>query len=350
VFHKYGKQAGVTNDEMERLFRQFAANYPSVSKELKRALMDQTVVVLGGGVAGMTSALTMAEMGAKKVYITEVNDKRIAELKGIVSQSPFSNIIEVLKRPDPKTHPDLSNEILEKIQEANGIVGAILIEGAKAPIEVSAELYKKLAEGGKLEFFADIAIDQGGNFAVSKARKYADGWRRDEYGIGQFTVTNMPSMMSKQVSEGIERAKLSYLVALLMGLPIALKDFPELQRGVSIVNGKITHPKVAQAHGMQFYDPLKADGAGLAAKTDKAALATIINGGIDLNTSSGMQWKVSKDGNGVEMDVDPAMIERMKRDGVNWLSPVIFKMTPVTSIWPLVGLKAPVTEGSLVGV
>jgi len=64
-------------------------------------------------------------------------------------------------------------------------------------------------------------------------------------------------------------------------------------------------------------------------------------GGIDLNPSSGMQWKVSKDGHGVEMNVDSAMIERVKREGVDWLSPVILKMTPVTSIWPLVGLQAP---------
>ena len=65
-------------------------------------------------------------------------------------------------------------------------------------------------------------------------------------------------------------------------------------------------------------------------------------GGIDLNTSNGMQWKVSKDGAGVEMNIDPAMIERVRREGIDSLSPVIFRITPVTSIWPLVGLQAPV--------
>ncbi len=85
-----------------------------------------------------------------------------------------------------------------------------------------------------------------------------------------------------------------------------------------------------------------------------AALAKVtkpwVRGGIDLNTSNGMQWKVSKDGSGVEMNVDPAMIERMKRDGINWLSPVIFKITPVTNVWFLLGLHAPAKDGSLVGV
>ena len=66
-------------------------------------------------------------------------------------------------------------------------------------------------------------------------------------------------------------------------------------------------------------------------------------GGIDLNTSNGMQWKVSRDGKGVEMIVNPAMIERVRREGINSLSPVIFKITPITNIWPLVGLQAPVS-------
>jgi signal transduction histidine kinase len=73
---------------------------------------------------------------------------------------------------------------------------------------------------------------------------------------------------------------------------------------------------------------------------DRAQTAT--NGGIDLSTSNGMQWKVSKDGRGVEMNIDAAMIERIRREGIDSLSPVIFRITPVVSIWPLVGLQAPV--------
>ena len=64
--------------------------------------------------------------------------------------------------------------------------------------------------------------------------------------------------------------------------------------------------------------------------------------GIDLNVSNGMQWKISKDGKGVEMTVDPAMITRGNRDWVDSLTPVIFRITPVASIWSLIGLQAPV--------
>jgi len=64
-------------------------------------------------------------------------------------------------------------------------------------------------------------------------------------------------------------------------------------------------------------------------------------GGIDLNTSNGMQWKVTKEGRGVEMAVDPALIERIRHIGIDSLSPVIFRITPVTNIWSLAGLEAP---------
>ena len=65
-------------------------------------------------------------------------------------------------------------------------------------------------------------------------------------------------------------------------------------------------------------------------------------GGIDLNTTLGMHWKDSKDGRGVEMDLDPALIARIRHDGVDWLEPKVLKMTPINSIWLLVGCKAPV--------
>jgi len=77
--------------------------------------------------------------------------------------------------------------------------------------------------------------------------------------------------------------------------------------------------------------------------TDKAMIKPDIwhQGGIDLNTSSGMQWKVSKDGRGVEMNIDPAMIARVRREGIDSLTPVVFRITPITSIWSFVGLQAP---------
>ena len=59
-----------------------------------------------------------------------------------------------------------------------------------------------------------------------------------------------------------------------------------------------------------------------AMRTDIPVIAPANKGGIDLNTSNGMKWKDNKDGLGVQMDVDPAMVSRIERDGIDWLSPV----------------------------
>ena len=59
----------------------------------------------------------------------------------------------------------------------------------------------------------------------------------------------------------------------------------------------------------------------------------------DLHTNE-MDWKVSKDGQGVEMNVDQAMIQRIQQEGIQWLSPVILRITPIASVWPLVGLTS----------
>ena len=66
--------------------------------------------------------------------------------------------------------------------------------------------------------------------------------------------------------------------------------------------------------------------------------AAMIKGGIDLNAQK-MDWNVRKEGNGVQMNVDSAMIERFKRDGIDTLRPVIFRMTPIENVWAVVGIK-----------
>ncbi|MBF0511500.1 MAG: hypothetical protein HQL13_04135 [Candidatus Omnitrophica bacterium] len=65
-----------------------------------------------------------------------------------------------------------------------------------------------------------------------------------------------------------------------------------------------------------------------------------VQGGIDLNTSNNTQWKDNKNGQGVQIDITPAMIARVKREGINSLSLVIYWISPLVSIWPLVGFKA----------
>ena len=80
------------------------------------------------------------------------------------------------------------------------------------------------------------------------------------------------------------------------------------------------------------------------AKDNDAAMthtkAASRKGGIDLNAQN-LNWHIRKDGKGVEMAIDPAMLERIRREGIEGLTPVILNISPVVSIWPLVGLAPP---------
>ncbi len=84
-------------------------------------------------------------------------------------------------------------------------------------------------------------------------------------------------------------------------------------------------------------------GHDLAMRIDVLKSVQQTHGGIDLDTSKGMNWQINKEGQGVTMTVDPAMIERIKRDGIDFLKPVIFNVTPLSTnnVWPLLGLEAP---------
>ena len=73
------------------------------------------------------------------------------------------------------------------------------------------------------------------------------------------------------------------------------------------------------------------------------------DGGIDLNTS-GMKTTLRKEGAGVQMAFDAAMLARIRKDGVQSLTPVIDTVTPIRNIWPAFGMQAPQSQEQLAGV
>jgi len=300
-----GKEGSKDEAWMEREFRESAAAYSAEREDVQQTLSGKTVFVLGGGVAGEQAAFDAARRGAK-VYITEVNDNRIAELNRLFKENGIGDRITVLKRDVTKK---IDGEYLDELLSADAVIGAILIEGAKAPVEIDHALYLKMRDAGKLRFVADIAIDQGGNIAVfpgknySHGYKYQDGWIVLEGGVGLFSVTNMPSAVPLQVSLGLEQAKLAYLVALLMGPQKAVEVFPELKGGFNVVNGQVTHPKVAAAPGINAaYVPVEE------ALTEKTAAA---RGGVTAVNNQRPQFvtlMVNKDLQGLNFkDVEAAI-------------------------------------------
>jgi alanine dehydrogenase len=259
VFSRYG-DSDRSDAALEKRFRELSASYPKVPTRLRDALRGKTVTILGGGVSGESAAIALAKMGAK-VTITEAQEARIAELKRHFAKERVA--IEVLERKDFRTPLAESKDtaIIEALEKSNAVIGAILIPGAPAPKEVSRATYERLVKGGKLEFIADIAIDQGGNFEIPKpdARhyKYSDGWPRRN-GVEEFIVTNMPSAIPKQISHGLERAKIAYLLAMLSGFPAAVDAFPELSGGLNIHRGRVTNAQVAKKHDLECVPPEEA--------------------------------------------------------------------------------------------
>jgi len=164
-----------------------------------------------------------------------------------------------------------------------------------------------------------IQYGKNGNRGVSFAYSPRDGeWTFQEWG------KSLKKLGIKRYEQAIT-IKIKFGAARLFDLVVT--EHPDNELTVKIVGG--------------FSSSINFKDAEMTAAV--SAHAPEVKGGIDLNTSNGMQWKVSKDGHGVEMNIDPAMIAQIRAHGIDSLSPIIFSITPVTSIWPLVGLKAPAT-------
>ena len=184
---------------------------------------------------------------------------------------------------------------------------------------------------------------------------------KGEQGIGRKTAIGITPTVDAISTEGVESAsnKKETLTKLLDYDPEywLKEEMPRRESFWNAIDAKSPGykvPRIFRAKTEEIKERLLKEVQNDAAMkvSDKATLSNVAakpweKGGIDLNTSNGMQWKISKDGNGVVMNIDPAMIERIRREGIESLSPVIFRITPIASIWPLVGLEEPNKDKAL---
>ena len=193
------------------------------------------VVVLGGGVSGLHSAQIALGMGAD-VTILDLNIPRLRQI-----DLAFNGAIRTLA----------SNAfaIEQECLDADLVIGAVLVLGAKAPKLVSNELVSRMKPGSVL---VDIAIDQGGCFEDSHATTHAD----PTYAVHNtvfYCVANMPGAVPNTSTYALTNVTLPYAVALAnKGWKQALKDDKALARGLNTHAGKVTYPAVAQAFGYEL--------------------------------------------------------------------------------------------------
>ncbi|MFM8405193.1 MAG: alanine dehydrogenase [Actinomycetota bacterium] len=191
------------------------------------------VLVLGGGTAGLAAA-TIAHGMRADVTVVDVNQRRLSEIDQI-----FGGTVTTLMS---NTH-----EIEEQALEADLVIGAVLVHGAKAPKLITNELVKKMKPGAVL---VDIAIDQGGCFEDSKPTTHADPTFAVHNALF-YCVANMPGAVPFTSTFALSNATLPYALALAdKGWKEALRHDAALSKGLNVHDGKIYYRAVGDAHGL----------------------------------------------------------------------------------------------------
>ena len=135
------------------------------------------------------------------------------------------------------------------IKEADVVVGAVLIPGAKAPRLVTREMIKTMKKGSVL---IDVAIDQGGCFETSKATTHADPIYTID-GIVHYCVANMPGAVPKTSTLALTNATLPYAVEIAnKGWKAAFRENHEIKLGANVGQGKVTYQGVAEAFDLEY--------------------------------------------------------------------------------------------------
>jgi alanine dehydrogenase len=193
------------------------------------------VVVLGAGVSGMSSAAIALGMQAEVLLI----DKNIARLRSA----------DAIYQGHCQTVASNAYEIERAVIDADLIIGAVLVPGAKAPKLISNELVSRMKAGSVL---VDIAIDQGGCFEDSQPTTHAEPTYRVHNSVF-YCVANMPGAVPHTSTYALTNVTLPYAVEIASrGWREALRTDPSFAPGLNVHEGAITCRPVAEAHGLSW--------------------------------------------------------------------------------------------------
>jgi alanine dehydrogenase len=192
------------------------------------------VVVIGAGVSGAHATQIAAGMGAQVTVL----DRNVAKLRHL----------DEIYQGRVQTVASNAYEVEHAVLDADLVIGAVLLPGAKAPKVVSNDLVKRMKSGSVL---VDIAIDQGGCFEDSHPTTHADPVYRVHNSVF-YCVANMPGAVPHTSTYALTNVTLPYTVELAnRGWRDALRADAALAGGLNTYDGRLTNGPVAAAHGYE---------------------------------------------------------------------------------------------------
>ena len=195
------------------------------------------VIVIGGGVVGMNAAFIALGMEAT-VFVYDRNIDRLRELDiafGGRADTCFASTLD----------------IEERLPDADLVIGAVLVHGAKAPHVITRA---QLALMKRQAVLVDVSIDQGGCFETSRPTTHSDPTYEVD-GITHYCVTNMPGAVPITSTYALTNATMPYVLDLASrGVHEAVAANPGLKLGVNVAAGEVTYAPVANAVGVPHVD------------------------------------------------------------------------------------------------
>ncbi|HEX3240274.1 MAG TPA: alanine dehydrogenase [Solirubrobacterales bacterium] len=196
------------------------------------------VMVIGGGVVGYNAARVASGLGAE-VFIYDRSLERLRELDAIFGERVSTCYASAL-------------DLEERLPEVDMVIGAVLVQGARAPYVIRRDQLALMKPGAVL---VDVSIDQGGCFETSRPTTHGEPTFEVD-GITHYCVANMPGAVPITSTHALTNATLPYLVRLAgQGVAQALAADPGFAAGLNAFAGQLTSEAVASGQGREFVAP-----------------------------------------------------------------------------------------------
>jgi len=186
------------------------------------------VVILGAGVAGGNAASVAAALGAN-VTVFDRSRAKLAQMRAL-----GSNVTALYS---------FSDSIRQSVMQADLVIGAVLVTGARAPVLVDTETVKTMQAGSVI---IDISVDQGGCIETTRPTSYETPTFNWE-GIVHYGVTNMPGAVPRSASQALSAALVPYVLKLAN---FGCDSTAELAAGINVRAGDIIHPALKALSGI----------------------------------------------------------------------------------------------------